>query len=112
MSPAYKLQLEIIATVAAWKLRFFTLPYKSPYLALGISKSLEIWQAHFWTFIVHECKILQNSGNPCRRHKRLNFSIILRQSVQLLIFSSMFVGYKYLVVSMSGSCFKYSLKPS
>ena len=67
-------RVAIFPLFAAWKLDFLSLPFKSPYLALRTTKSLEIWQAYFHTYLVDECQILKNLDNPFRRYKRLNLS--------------------------------------
>jgi hypothetical protein len=41
----------------AWAHHFFSLQFKSPYLAGEIAKSPEILQTHFYIFLVHVCKI-------------------------------------------------------
>ena len=48
----------VVSLYAAWKPRMFCL-FKSPYLDIRTIKLLEIWQAYFYTPLVHACKIWQ-----------------------------------------------------
>ena len=51
---------------------FFSLIFKSIYLAIGTTKLLEIWQTYFYTPLLHACKIFKKSDNPCMRYTSLN----------------------------------------
>ena len=60
---------------------FASLSYSN--LAIWKTKLLEIWPAYFHIFLVHGCKILQKSDNPCMRYNGFQFGLFFPFTVSM-----------------------------